>query len=163
MIMSPLHPFPGGITRTPRAFVVLIAAVAWWGPQPWLAERYYSLQLGRGAYPPEADSIMIPIGQAWMSWLLLTPLVGGLTIWALRHYRLGVPTLTWHLKRPWFGAMVSLLAALAIAAIADSAVADYRDGYLVLALPQVIGILVVLWLRAGALGKATPSFNEAAA
>ena len=75
----------------PRWAVAALATL-WWATEPLAAATYYEEELRRGAYPPNADSIMIPISQNTMGWLLFTPamvLVAALAFWrAPRRVRL---------------------------------------------------------------------------
>ncbi|SRR6266404_1566890 len=63
---------------------VALLVLAWWIANPFVEAMYYKTELGRGAYPPNADSIAIPIARFVLSWLLLTPLVAWTVWWVLR-------------------------------------------------------------------------------
>jgi hypothetical protein len=124
-------------------------ATLWWLVQPLLVVRYYSAQLARGAYPPEADSISIPIAEAWIAWLLASPVIAAMLFLALRRYRAGPAYRALDRVRPWRGAAIAVLAITATALVLKNAVADYRDGYPGLALAQFPGLLALVWLYAG--------------
>ena len=147
--------FPAGLKHTPARRVAGLVAALWWAAQPWLTERYYEAQLGRGAYPPEADSIGIPIGYAKAAWVVVTPVllvVVGLLLW--RAYRPGAALLAFS-RAHWARAAGSTVVAVgASALLVDSALGDWQDGYPALALAQLPGLLAIAWLRAGCAAEA---------
>jgi hypothetical protein len=83
--------------------------------QPLVEAVYYSTNLGRGAYPTDADSIGIPIFQFVFGWLLTLPVVIAFVWFALREYPGSVPLAAYNTARPiWsflWSAVLLLLAA----------------------------------------------------
>jgi len=67
-----------------RRPVVSLLVAAWWLASPIVEAVFYSTEQSRGAYPPQADSIVIPIFKFAIVWVLLTPFVAGLIWLALR-------------------------------------------------------------------------------
>src|SRR5262245_3590244 len=62
---------------TPQPMLTRIRAAVltagWWLAQPFAEARYYQQELQRGAYPPDADSIAIPIARFVFGWLIVSP------------------------------------------------------------------------------------------
>ena len=141
--------FTGGIRRTPGRLLVGATATLWWLAQPWLVVRYYTMQLDRGTYPSNADSIVIPIGEDWVGWLLFSPVIAMLLVLALRRYEAGAAYAAFDRVRRWRSAAIAVLAVVAAVLVFDSAAVDYQDGYPALALAQLPGLLAVVWLYAG--------------
>ena len=139
--------FPSGVLRIPHRRVTTLTVAAWWIVQPIIVERYYSQQLWRGAYRPDADSIGIPIGTDWAFWLLSSPLVLLFVWWAVRRYQNGASYVA--LPRGARGYLATIITLLAIIITSALAWADLDDGYPLLAAAQIPGIVSLLWLRAG--------------
>jgi len=74
-------------TRTPLlVYGILLVLV-----QPVFSAAHYMWNLDRGAYPPDADSIGIPIIGEWIAWFFLAPLAILLVVLALKKYNSTIP------------------------------------------------------------------------
>ncbi|HEX8289129.1 MAG TPA: hypothetical protein VF556_14090 [Pyrinomonadaceae bacterium] len=73
--------------RTPKNRIsVIFLAVALYLTAPLVEWYFYTTELARGSFPPEADSISIPLFRFVIVWVLGSP-VAALLIWfALRDY-----------------------------------------------------------------------------
>jgi hypothetical protein len=121
--MRELGGHEGRDVRIPRArWPVVASAIALFLVAPLIEAAHYYRELSRGAYPPEADSISIPIFQFTVGLGMLSPALATIVWAATRHYPSGAPLLTWSVLRPlrswaWtvlFGAAALLLAADAV-------------------------------------------------
>jgi hypothetical protein len=142
-----VRPFPAGLARSPSRPVVAVTATAWWLAQPPMVWIYYHAQLRRHAYPHDADAIMIPIAQMTILWAIATPLVGAALVAALLRYHPGQTYTAFDSARRLPSALWSVLMGIAALLIVNWAYYDVQDGYPLLALAQVPGLLVVAWVR----------------
>ena len=83
--------------------------------QPLVERVYYETNLRRGVYPPEADSIGIPIMQFMAGWLVTLPVVLAFIWFALREYPGSVSFLAYNSTRPAWSAVWSALLGVAAA------------------------------------------------
>lgn len=81
--------------RTLGIFILLT-----WLAAPVVETAYYNIELSRGTFPLDADSISIPIFQFLIGWLIASPFIAGISYWVLKHYTPSVPITTWNKKRP---------------------------------------------------------------
>ena len=133
--------------RVPKWTAAMLTAV-WWLTLPLAEAAFYVEESRRGAYPPDADSIGIPIGQNVIGWLILSPLVIAVAALALRGAPPRVRWLAFDRTRPLrAGAWTLLLGALAggelwtaVQGAATSHWADVANG--------ALGVAAALALRA---------------
>ena len=134
----------------PRWLVAGLMTI-WWIATPAVDAAYYSTQARRGAYPPEADSIGIPIGQSVAGWLLLTPVILLLVFLALRRAPGRVELLGFDRStfagRIWSAVWTVLLLAFA-GSEAWFAVRSLQDAMWLDVAHSVLGVCVALALRA---------------
>jgi len=78
----------------PRTIALYLAAV--WFSSPFVEIVYYQIELKRGSFPPEADTIMIPIMNFTISWIMLTPLIIIFSWWLLKNYPGKVSLFSWN-------------------------------------------------------------------
>lgn len=103
-------PFVVNMLRTPKNRIsVIFLAVALYLTAPLVEWYFYTTELARGSFPPDADSISIPLFQFTVVWILGTP-VAALLIWfALRDYPGSVSLFTFNRERPFWSAFWTLL------------------------------------------------------
>jgi hypothetical protein len=68
-----------------RGIFWLVIAI-WWLAAPFVEGVFYTEELRRGAYPTDADSISIPIIQHALGWLMVTPILAAVLVWASRPF-----------------------------------------------------------------------------
>jgi hypothetical protein len=88
------------ITTPKKARSLGIFIVLMWLAAPIVEAAYYNIQLSKGAFPVDADSISIPIIQFTIGWLMVTPVIAVVSYWILKHYTPGVSIFIWNHKRP---------------------------------------------------------------
>jgi hypothetical protein len=108
---------------------------------------YYNAQLRRGAYPPDGDTIIIPIANMTIVWTLATPFLAAAAATALWRYRAGQSYIAFDTTRVVRSVLWSTVLGIVALIIAQSAYYDTHDGYPLLALAQVPGLLVLAWVR----------------
>lgn len=86
--------------------------------QPWLTARYYRFMWHRNVYPPDGDSIAIPIVSNFLAWLIWAPLLIYALWRAFRQIAAPPHALAWDRTRPAKSGVVTLvcLAAAGLAA-----------------------------------------------
>ena len=67
--------------------------------QPLFTHFYYTTMLARGAYPPNADSIAIPIYHEFYAWIIFLPLELTIIAYILMHYPGSISLFTWNKER----------------------------------------------------------------
>jgi hypothetical protein len=139
--------FPAGLSSSPSRFVAALVATVWWLAQPPSVWFYYHAQYRRGAYPPDGDAIMIPIAQLAILWALVTPFVATALVIALRRYRAGQSYVAFDTTRRLSSTLWSAFFGIVALIIAEVAYYDAWDGYPLLALARVPGLLVLAWVR----------------
>ncbi|MBK7999553.1 MAG: hypothetical protein IPK15_12775 [Verrucomicrobia bacterium] len=88
--------------KTPkRKWVVWLLAVGNLLAMPLVEEVYYETNLRRGAYPPEADSIGIPIMQFIAGWVVTLPVFLALIWFGFGEYPGAVSFVAFNKKRPF--------------------------------------------------------------
>ena len=118
------------LLRTPaRAWPVWLVALLVPTSVMVAAWFYYPALLASGTLDPNADSIGIPIFQAMVSAVIVTPIVMGITAICLRRYRGRTPLNYWDRKRPARSFLVSLLFALPIITLITSTVYEHIQGW----------------------------------
>jgi hypothetical protein len=137
------------------AFVFLLVC-ALWGVRIPLVQAYYERTLHLGYYPPEADSIGIPIaGEAITTFVLFPVLVACLTL-ILRRFPTPCSWLAWS-KRQWvWSAFWTLLCGLLIYQTADFLMDNLHLGLQRNALANAGWMLVWVELRAVIVSKLMP-------
>lgn len=89
-------------------------ALAWLALQPVASWIYFDTELRRGAYPPEADSIIIGQVSAVAGWVIMLPLFLGFLWLCFRDYPGRVSLLRFSRERPvWATVWTVMLLALA--------------------------------------------------
>lgn len=83
-----------------KRFVPWVLALGWLSLQPVASWVYYETNLRRGAYPPEADSIIIGQMQAVIGWGITLPVFLAFFWFCLRHYPGRVSLFAFDRKRP---------------------------------------------------------------
>jgi hypothetical protein len=139
--------FPASLSRSPSRLVVALVATGWWLAQPPMAWFYYHAQYRRGAYPPDGDTIIIPIVNTTILWALATPFVAAALATALWRYRAGQSYAAFDTARWLRSALWSLLLTIVALIVAQSAYYDAVDGYPLLTLAQLPGLFVLAWVR----------------
>ncbi len=88
--------------RTPKKKRTLIILTAiYWVAAPFVEATYYRIEQLRGSYPVYADSIIIPIFEFFIIWLIVyTPLAVIYVRWFVRPYPGAVPFLAFNRQRP---------------------------------------------------------------
>ncbi len=115
--------------------------------QPFVEATYYAAALRRGAFPPEADSIGIPISQFVFGWLVSLPVVF-LFIWfALREYPGSVPLAAHNTSRPVWSFLWSAFLLLLAASYTWFAFQSIRRGFPVDVAAALLSIYLLLCLR----------------
>ena len=111
--------------KSKRHFALFAAFL--YAAAPLVEAAYYVTQQGRGAYPPDGDTIAIPIYEFAMGLLFLSP-VYAVTVWlAVRSYRGGRPLLAFDTMRPVQSVFWSLLlGGLALYNLGYGAYSAYR-------------------------------------
>ena len=102
------------VTHTPpKAWQLALIAAAIYVSAPFFAIAYYGEMLRKGAYPPLADSIGIPIYYTSRAAILLGPVFCLLLILILWRYPGSVPLFVWNpTRRAWSWACTGLFAVL---------------------------------------------------
>jgi hypothetical protein len=89
------------VPRTPRSrTIVLLAAAVLFLTAPAVVARYYYVELGRGLFPSDADSIGIPIFGFTILLLVTAPITWGFVWLCVRRYPGGVSLAAWNPLRP---------------------------------------------------------------
>lgn len=103
------------IFHTPRLkFVPWSLALGWLALQPVASWIYYETNCRRGAYPPEADSIIIGQMGAVIGWGITLPLFLGFFWFCFRHYPGRVSLFAFTRERPvWSSVWTTVLLAVA--------------------------------------------------
>jgi hypothetical protein len=81
---------------------------------PFVEASYYSIELGRGSYPTDADSIGLPIAQFTIGLLVVSPMFLALCWLCLRRYPGSVRLWAWNRRRRWWSFVWTVLFAGAI-------------------------------------------------
>jgi len=134
--------------QTPRKkLVVWIFALSWLALQPVASWIYYETNFRRGAYPPEADTIIIGQMQAVMGWVLTLPIFLAFFWFSFRHYPGRVSLFAFTPERPvWSGIWSAVL--LAFAALeAWSLVESVRGLFPLDVLSELLAIYLLLCCR----------------
>ena len=129
-----------------------MAAVVLFLAAPLAQVAYYSAELRRGAFPPDADSISIPIVQFTVGLLMASPILAGLVWVGIRRYT--APRLfNWASSAPagslWWSGVFGFAAALC----AWNAAVLARDRHIVPAVFYILCGYLALVLRAGAVAS----------
>jgi hypothetical protein len=139
--------FPAGPAKSPSRLVVALVATGWWLAQPPMVWFYYNAQLHRGAFPPDGDTIIIPIVNITILWALATPFVAAALVAALWRYQAAQSYAAFDSTRRLRSVLWSVLVGLVALIVGEFAYYDVRDGYPLLALAQVPALLVLAWVR----------------
>lgn len=134
--------------QTPRKKLVVWAfALSWLALQPVASWVYYETNLRRGAYPPEADTIIIGQMQAVMGWALTLPIFLAVFWFSFRHYPGRVSLFAFIPKRPvWSGIWSAVLLAFALLE-AWSLVGSVRGWFPLDVLSELLAIYLLLCCR----------------
>jgi hypothetical protein len=124
--------------------------VVWWLAAPWVEALYYRTELARGAFPPEADSIGLPLGQHFIGWLAFTPVLVAIVLLALRGAPRRFSLLAFDRGRPWWsGGWTVGLGALALDHLWSAGAAAMR-GHPADVVHSLVGVVALLALRGAA-------------
>ena len=95
---------------TPAKAKVLAIYIAFiWLCSPIVEAIYYSTELERGSYPPQADNVIIPIVQFTIGWFLLTPVVVAFVWWLVKHYPGKVSLLSWNREKQFKSYIITII------------------------------------------------------
>ncbi len=94
---------------------------------PFFNVAYYTIEEGRRAYPPNADTIAIPIFTFVIGAAVLAPFYAAAVWLATRSYHGGLPLLAFDILRPfWSGFWSLVLGGLALVFLYDAAIKANR-------------------------------------
>ncbi|MGI8556663.1 MAG: hypothetical protein ACR2LT_09955 [Pyrinomonadaceae bacterium] len=103
-------PFVVNMLRTPKNRIsVIFLAVALYLTAPFVEWYFYTTELARGSFSPDADSISIPLFQFAIGWVLGAPIAALLVGFALRDYPGAVSLFTFNRARPVWSAIWTLV------------------------------------------------------
>ena len=155
--MARLHAGGSAMWRTPqRVHGPLLLGLVLYTAAPLLDAQYYSTMLRRGAYPPNADSIGIPIAFSFAAGLLFAPVFLGLLWVALRRYVPGTPLGVWRRDR-MIVSWAASVGCLAVGALAvESAIYMAAQGFWLYALHGVGVVYFLAIARAAFLAGLAP-------
>ncbi len=98
------------ILRIPKQRIsVIILAIVLYLTAPFVEWYFYMTELARGSFPPDADSIGIPLFQFTIGWVLGAPVAALLVWFALRDYPGAVSLFAFNQERPAWSAFWTLL------------------------------------------------------
>jgi hypothetical protein len=125
----------------------LLAWATIWGIPISASVFFYLRQIG-GAYPPEADSISIPIGETTIFALALAPLILLTTFLCVRRRRAGGSLLAWRSDRPILSVLVTIIfggPALLVGALIIITVWEAVDRIDLVWIPHLL--VCIVWLQ----------------
>jgi len=102
------------LTQTPpKAWQLALVALIIYASAPLFAIAYYGEMLRKGAYPPDADSIGIPIYENNRAAIILAPVFCAILFIILWRYPGSVPLFAWNAtRRVWSWVSTGLFAVL---------------------------------------------------
>lgn len=108
--------------QTPRRKLwVWLLALGWLALQPFASWEYYEMNFRRGAYPPEADTIIIGQLSAIMGWVITLPVLLGFFWFCFRQYPGRVSLFKFNRLRPvWSSVWSAILVALGVVYARDA-------------------------------------------
>jgi hypothetical protein len=146
------------LANTPRkAWQLAAIALAAYISAPFLAAAYYAEMLRKGAYPPYADSIGIPIYDDFKVAIVFAPVFCAMLVVLLHRYPGPVPLRTWNTKRTGWSLLCTVLFGLLIAVAAVGLIDAWRWRLPLELLNVGIWVWLLLALRAVAVSRAIPS------
>ena len=93
----------GSWFRTPRRGGWLVwLAILLFVTAPFVKASYYSIELHRGSFPPDGDSLGIPIGAFTIGLLITAPFTVGFLWFCLHRYPGSVSLVAWNRARPYW-------------------------------------------------------------
>ncbi|MGI8641377.1 MAG: hypothetical protein ACR2MG_15700 [Pyrinomonadaceae bacterium] len=96
--------------RTPKNRIsVIFLAVALYLTAPFVEWYFYTTELARGSFSPDADSIAIPLFQFAVGWVLGAPIAALLIGFALRDYPGAISLFAFNRVRPVWSAVWTLV------------------------------------------------------
>jgi hypothetical protein len=115
------------MVRTPRSkWLVIVAALVLYAVTPVVETLYYLTELARGSYPPNADSIGIPVYQTILSLAVVAPLYLILLWLSTRHYAVGARLTAWNPNTAIRGFLwTAICGGLAALLLIDGAILGY--------------------------------------
>ncbi len=136
------------LIQTPRLkrtvwLLVLLAVFA----EPFVEYVYYSTNLERGVYPPDADSIGIPLFQFAVAWIVTLPVVLGFVWFALRDYPGSVSFMAHNSGRPIWSLAWSVVLLLLAASYVSFAFRSVARGFPLDVAAASLNVYLVLCLR----------------
>jgi hypothetical protein len=103
-------PFVVNMLRTPKnRIAVIFLAVALYLTAPLVEWYFYTTELARGSFPPDADSIAIPLFRFVIVWVLGSPIAALLVGFALQDYPGAVSLFAFNRARPVWSAFWTLV------------------------------------------------------
>jgi len=103
-------PFVVNMLRIPKNRIsVIFLAVALYLTSPLVEWYFYTTELARGSFPPNADSISIPLFRFVIVWVLGAPVAALLVGFALRDYPGAVSLFAFNRARPVWSAFWTLV------------------------------------------------------
>jgi uncharacterized membrane protein YeaQ/YmgE (transglycosylase-associated protein family) len=137
------------LTHTPpKAWQLAIGALAVYASAPLFSIAYYSEMLRKGAYPPYADSIGIPISENVRAAEFLAPVFGAILLLLLYRYPGSVSLKAWSPTRPAWSWLCTVLFGLLIGAVATGLIEAWRWKLPLEFLNIALWIWMLLHLRA---------------
>jgi hypothetical protein len=121
---------------------------------PFLDMRYYMRMLELGKYPPNADTIAIPMAESFMLATYLAPGFLALLFAVLWKYKPGVPLFIWNRERRTATWIWTIIAAFFIWSSLGVAFDDLKIGLYLNVL--YTGLVVYFWLVVRAVFAGTP-------
>jgi hypothetical protein len=146
-----------------RRWMVVASALFLFLTAPLAVYSYYTTEFDRGAYPPEADSMGIPIIGFAVGLLITSPFLAGLVWYGTRRYRASVGIMAWAAEAPVRSGVWSMIYGGPAVAWAREAVILVGSGYGVVAVHALACAYLALVLRAGAVGGMALQGGTAAA
>lgn len=102
---------------TPKSSAsVLVLAVTLFLTAPLVVARYFFTELQKGSFPPESDSIGIPIFHFAAALVATAPVTWGIVWFCVRNYPGSVSLHAWNAGRPIWSAIWTLVAVVAAVA-----------------------------------------------
>jgi hypothetical protein len=115
------------LLRTPqRKRPLMLFAVLLILSQPIFIPLHYLWNELAGAYPPDADSIGIPIFFGWIAWIIFAPVAFACSVWALARYPGSVWLFNWDYNRPGWSIGWSFVFLLLVMALGLEIFSDLR-------------------------------------
>jgi hypothetical protein len=123
---------------------------------PYATNQYFTITQQRGYYPPNADSIAIPIFSYFFGWLFIAPTVFLVIINLTKEYKGKISIFYWSRYKAKTAFFYSLIAAVWIIFKGTIAVDMVKDHLLVNAVYDGLWVVLAFWIRACAVFALDP-------